>query len=158
MREPSTFVSTRLRRRSAWNIAYASCGACLKTSVAFAGSVITKPFICEMMSRSWGGGSVFSVREIESGQFRLGCSSAPGGKGGSAVDCGAAAATSGWPLSGMVLFAGALSPAPLSLDQSTRSFLPISSKSLRLRTAEAAESLSANCAKPKPLGRPVSLS
>lgn len=70
---------------------------------------------------------MFSVVDMESGHERLGWSSAPGGRGGSVEECGAGAAASGWPLTGAALFAGALSPAPLSFDQSTRNFLPISS-------------------------------
>lgn len=87
---------------------------------------MTKPFIWERMSRSCGGGSVESVREIASGHVIPGCRSAPGGRGGSAADCGAGAAVSACPFIGAgPLPVGALSPAPLSLDQSTLSFLPM---------------------------------
>jgi len=60
-------------------MAYASWGACLSSSVALAGSDMTRPFICEMISRSCGGGSVLSVREMASAQVRFGGRSAPGG-------------------------------------------------------------------------------
>lgn len=68
-------------------MAYASCGACRRSSVAFAGSVMTRPFIWERISRSCGAGNVESVREMESGHVRFGARSAPGGRGGSALDC-----------------------------------------------------------------------
>jgi hypothetical protein len=120
------------------------------------------------MSRSWSGGSVESVREMASGHVKFGGSSAPGGRGPNALDCCSCGGCGGWPFMGWSVFTfrlgvcvwleGALSPAPLSLDQSTRSFLPMISWSLRLRTAEAAASASANSANPKPFGRPVSLS
>lgn len=68
-----------------------------------------------------------SVREMESGQVRLGGSSTPGGRGPSALDCGAGAGAGGWPFmaGGGLSLGGALSPEPLSFDQSTLSFLPI---------------------------------
>ena len=47
---------------------------------------------------------------------------------------------------------------PPTCEKSTRSSRPMISKPLRFRTAEAAESVSANSAKPKPLGLPVSWS
>jgi hypothetical protein len=48
---------------------------------------MTKPFIWERISRSWGGGSVDSVLEMASGQVRLGARSTPGGSGGSPLAC-----------------------------------------------------------------------
>ncbi len=55
--------------------------------MALAGSLMTKPFIWERISRSWGGGSVDSVLEMASGQVRLGARSTPGGSGGSPLAC-----------------------------------------------------------------------
>ena len=75
-------------------MAYASWGAWRSSSVAFAGSVMTRPFICERMSSSWGAGSVERVREMASGQVRFGGRSTPGGRGPSALE-GCACATSG---------------------------------------------------------------
>lgn len=90
---------------------------------------MTKPFICDNISRSCGAGSVESVREMASGQVIFGGSSAPGGRGGSALDCGADIVSACPFIDGSgaagALFAGALSPAPLSFDQSTLSFLPM---------------------------------
>jgi hypothetical protein len=100
--------------------------------VALAGSDMTRPFICERISRSCGGGSVLSVREMASAQVRFGGRSAPGGSEGSALDCGTAAG-SDKPFNGLpgafalYVDGGALSPEPLSFDQSTRNFLPMTS-------------------------------
>jgi hypothetical protein len=44
--------------------------------------VEVRVFICESTSRSWAGGSVFSVREMASGQLRPGGRSTPMGRGG----------------------------------------------------------------------------
>lgn len=115
-------------------MAYASCGACRSSSVALAGSVITSPFICERMSSSWSGGSVDSVREMASGHVRLGGNSTPGGRGPSVLDgCAGGGTAAGWPFMpmGACVFGsrleGALSPEPLSLDQSTLSLRPMRS-------------------------------
>ena len=87
---------------------------------------MTSPFICESMSSNCGAGSVDSVRDIASGQVRLGGRSTPGGRGGSVLECGGCA--SSCPFVGCGVYpAGAASPAPLSFDQSTRSFRPITS-------------------------------
>lgn len=97
--------------------------------MALAGSVMTRPFICERMSRSWSGGSVESVREMASGHVRFGGSSTPGGKGPSALAVGAGTGTGACPFmaGGASRDAGTLSPEPLSFDQSTLSFLPMRS-------------------------------
>lgn len=94
---------------------------------------MTRPFICDKMSRSCGAGSVDSVRDIASGQVRFGGKSTPGGSGANVLDGCACAGSGCCPFMGCVVFwfccwpwfDGALSPAPLSFDQSTRNFLPI---------------------------------
>lgn len=63
-------------------MAYDSCGACLSNSVALAGSAMTRPFICERISKSCGAGSVVSVCEMALGQVSPGGRSTPGGRGG----------------------------------------------------------------------------
>lgn len=70
-----------------------------------------------------------SVRDMESGQVRLGGNSTPGGSGPSALVCGAGAGAGGCPfMAGCASRVdGALSPEPLSFDQSTLSFLPMMS-------------------------------
>lgn len=69
-------------RRRAWKIAYESCGACCKSSVALPGSVDVRVFIWDRTSRSCAGGSVLRVREMASGQVRPGGRSTPLGRGG----------------------------------------------------------------------------
>jgi hypothetical protein len=98
---PRAEGSTRPRDRSAWNIANANWGADLNRSVALAGSVMTKPFICDRMSRSCGGGRLPRVREMASGAETFGGGSVPGGRGGSELGCGTdAAAGSDCPFDG----------------------------------------------------------
>ena len=81
-----TEVSTRPIRRRAWNMAYESCGAWLKSSVALAGSSVQSPFIDLMISSNWVVGRVLRVWEIASGQVRPGGTSTPGGRGGRPFD------------------------------------------------------------------------
>jgi len=144
-------------------MAYESCGAWRSSSVAFAGSVVTRDFICESTSRSCAGGSVLRVREIASGQERPAGRSTPCGSGGRELEvplCGATIGGGiGRPLGGgyvineapceeerQRLFVcirsrkhTASSSAP-SLEKSTRNLRFIISKSFRFRTADAAES------------------
>ncbi len=40
--------------------------------MALAGSPITRPFICDRMSRSWGAGRVDKVLDMASGQVMFG--------------------------------------------------------------------------------------
>ena len=63
-------------------MAYESCGAWLKSSVALTGSSITSAFIDLTISSNWGPGRVLRVWEIASGQVRPGGTSTPGGRGG----------------------------------------------------------------------------
>lgn len=44
------FASTRPINSRAWNMAYDSCGACLSSSEARIGSLITSAFICDRIS------------------------------------------------------------------------------------------------------------
>ena len=50
--------------------------------MAFAGSVTASVFIWERTSRSWAGGRVLRVRDIESGQLRPTGRSVPTGRDG----------------------------------------------------------------------------
>lgn len=50
--------------------------------MALEGSVVARVFICERTSRSCAGGRVERVREMASGQSRLGGRSMPRGRGG----------------------------------------------------------------------------
>ena len=70
-------------------MAYESWGAVLRSSVALTGSVMTRFFICVIMSRSCGAGRVLRVLEMASGQVRLGGTSTPGGRGGKPFVTGA---------------------------------------------------------------------
>ena len=92
---------------------------------------MTKPFICDRMSRSWGGGSVERVLEMASGQVRLGARSTPGGKGGSPLICGGGGKMGSCtaPFRGGggcgIYPAGAASSSPPSCEKSTRSIRPM---------------------------------
>lgn len=96
---------------------------------------------------------------MASGHVNPAGKSVPGGSGGSIGGCWFELSP-GCDCCILLLFELSLFPPPplLSLDQSTRNLRPIISWSLRLRTAEAAASGSANSRKPKPFGLPVSLS
>lgn len=63
-------------------MAYESCGAWRKSSVALAASVVARVFICESTSSNWEGGRVLRVLEIASGQLRPCGSSIPSGRAG----------------------------------------------------------------------------
>jgi hypothetical protein len=103
-----------------------------------------------------------SVFEMASGHVKPAGKSVPGGRGGSIGGCWFELSP-GCDCCILLLFELSLvllfpPPPLLSLDQSTRNLRPMISWSLRLRTAEAAASGSANSRKPKPFGLPVSLS
>lgn len=103
-----------------------------------------------------------SVFEMASGHVKPAGKSVPGGSGGSIGGCWFELSP-GCDCCMLLLLELSLvlvfpPPPLLSLDQSTRNLRPMISWSLRLRTAEAAASGSANSRKPKPFGLPVSLS
>ena len=63
-------------------MAYESCGAAFRSSVAFPGSDMASDFIWVRTSRSCAGGKVLRVCEMASVHLRFGARSVPGGSGG----------------------------------------------------------------------------